>query len=134
MPRRTSDDVADLLGRARAGDGAAWECLVTRLSVLPWSVACAPRLPGADCAAVVQSTWLRLKEAVLRHATRGIDVLKLSLGCFDNEPDSHLVMAHLVEQLHVTSTTSGPSPTRTAQRQSPPGRCTAAGRAGPARP
>jgi len=67
---------------------------------------------------------------VLTYATRGIDLLNLSLGCFDNEPDSHLVMAHLVEQLQFTSTTSGPSPTRTAQRQSPPGRCTAAGRAG----
>lgn len=39
--------------------------------------------------------------AALTLATRGIDVLNLSLGCFDDEPDSHLVMAHLVEQLHV---------------------------------
>ena len=62
MPRRTSDDVADLFGRARAGDAAAWECLVTRLSVLPWSVARAHRLPEADSADVVQSTWLRLLE------------------------------------------------------------------------
>ena len=84
-----------------------------------WSPACpccpgrsprAPRLPGADCADVVQSTWPRLQEAVLTLAIRGIDVLNLSLGCFDNEPDSHLVMAHPVEHLHVTSTTSGPSP------------------------
>ena len=28
-------------------------------------------------------------------------MLNLSLGCFDNEPDSHLVMAHLVGQLRV---------------------------------
>ena len=84
--------------------------MVTGLSVLPWSVAHAPRLPGADCADVVQSTWPRLQEAVLTLAIRGIDVLNQSLGCFDNEPDSHLVMAHLVEHLHVTSTTSGPSP------------------------
>ena len=134
MPRRTSDDVADVLGRARASDAAIWECLVARLSVLPWSVARAHRLPGADCADVVQSTSLRLQETVLTHATRVIDVLNLSLGCFDSEPDFHLVTAHLVEQLHVTPTTSGPSLTRMAQRQSPPGRCTAAGRADPARP
>ena len=47
---------------------------------------------------------------MLTLAIRGIDVLNLSLGCFDNEPDSHLVMAHPVEHLHVTSTTSGTSP------------------------
>ena len=48
--------------RARASGAAAWECLVARLSVLPWSVARAHRLPEADSADVVQSTWLRLLE------------------------------------------------------------------------
>ena len=59
---RSPGDVADLLVRARRGDAAAWNGLVTQLSGLLWSVARAHRLPDSDCADVVQSTWVRLLE------------------------------------------------------------------------
>jgi RNA polymerase sigma factor (sigma-70 family) len=55
-----------LLGRARSGDGAAWDALVARYTNLVWSVARAHRLDTADAADVVQTTWLRLIENMNR--------------------------------------------------------------------
>lgn len=53
---------ADLLARARAGDGAAWDELTDQYTALLWSVARAMRLDEADAADAVQATWLRLVE------------------------------------------------------------------------
>ena len=54
--------VGELVGRAAAGDEAAWECLVRRFSDLVGSVARAHRLSPADVADVAQTCWLRLME------------------------------------------------------------------------
>ena len=56
------ESVTELLARARAGDRAAWDVLVTRYTNLVWSVTRAHRLGTADAADVVQTTWLRLIE------------------------------------------------------------------------
>ncbi len=57
-----SDDNASLLAAAASGDQGAWNKLVSRYNALLWSIARGYRLGGADCADVVQNTWLRLVE------------------------------------------------------------------------
>ncbi|MBB5960178.1 RNA polymerase sigma factor (sigma-70 family) [Saccharothrix tamanrassetensis] len=56
------EDNAELLAAAARGDQAAWNELVARYGALLWSVARGFRLSTADCADVVQNTWLRLVE------------------------------------------------------------------------
>lgn len=53
-----------LVGRARAGDQAAWNELIDRFSKLVWAIARSHRLGAADAADVFQTTWLRLVENV----------------------------------------------------------------------
>ncbi len=60
--RRTGQAVSRLVTAAAAGDQVAWNALVQEFSGLLWAVARAHRLPDADAADVVQSTWLRLLE------------------------------------------------------------------------
>jgi RNA polymerase sigma factor (sigma-70 family) len=55
-----------LLAAAAAGDAAAWDELVDRYTGLLWSVARGFRLPTADAADAVQTTWLRLVENLNR--------------------------------------------------------------------
>ncbi|WP_214407722.1 RNA polymerase sigma factor [Pseudonocardia lacus] len=56
------DDVAALVGRAAAGEAAAWDAIVERFGGLVWAVAGGYRLGPADTAEVAQTTWLRLLE------------------------------------------------------------------------
>ena len=65
-PRLAADRVADLVGRAAAGDRAAWDAIVTAYSGLLWAVSRSFRLDQADAAEVVQTTWLRLLENLER--------------------------------------------------------------------
>jgi RNA polymerase sigma factor (sigma-70 family) len=51
------EETADLVRRAAAGDGSAWEALVTAYVGLVWSVARAHRLGAADAEDVAQTTW-----------------------------------------------------------------------------
>jgi RNA polymerase sigma factor (sigma-70 family) len=60
--RSSTEHTADLLLRVRAGEAAAWNLLVERMSGLLWSVARSHRLSADECADVVQNTWLRLLE------------------------------------------------------------------------
>jgi RNA polymerase sigma factor (sigma-70 family) len=60
--RASTEETADLLARVRAGEAAAWDALVLRLSGLLWAVARSHRLGEDECADVVQNTWLRLLE------------------------------------------------------------------------
>jgi RNA polymerase sigma factor (sigma-70 family) len=53
---------AELIARAAAGDGTAWDQLTEQYTSLLWSVARAMRLNEADSADAVQATWLRLVE------------------------------------------------------------------------
>jgi len=53
---------ADLLGRARDGDAAAWEEIVHRYSNVVCATARSFRLQDADVLDAVQMTWLRLAE------------------------------------------------------------------------
>jgi RNA polymerase sigma factor (sigma-70 family) len=55
-----------LLQRARDGEQQAWNDLVERYTPLLWSSARAYRLPTADAADAVQTTWLRLLEHLHR--------------------------------------------------------------------
>lgn len=59
----------DLVGRAAAGDRAAWEGLVQRYTGLLWATARSFRLGEADSADVVQTCWLRLAEHLDRLRT-----------------------------------------------------------------
>lgn len=54
--------VTDLVQAAAAGDGVAWNALVSRYSGLVWSIARQHRLSDADAGDVCQATWLRLVE------------------------------------------------------------------------
>ncbi|GAA0207777.1 sigma-70 family RNA polymerase sigma factor [Saccharothrix mutabilis subsp. mutabilis] len=56
------EDNASLLSAAARGDQAAWNELMARYTPLLWSVARGFRLGTADCADVVQNTWLKLVE------------------------------------------------------------------------
>jgi RNA polymerase sigma factor (sigma-70 family) len=60
--------VVDLVLRARAGDGSAWNDLVERYAPLVWSICRRYLLVAADVDDVGQSVWLRLVEhlAVIR--------------------------------------------------------------------
>lgn len=62
------DTTRQLVTAAAAGDQEAWSALVERYSSLLWSVARSYRLPEADAADVVQTTWLRLVEHLDRIA------------------------------------------------------------------
>lgn len=62
------DEVARMIGRAAAGDEAAWNELINRYSRLLWAIAAQHRLNPADAADVFQTTWLRLVENVDRIA------------------------------------------------------------------
>jgi RNA polymerase sigma factor (sigma-70 family) len=57
-----SNEVADAVRRAAAGDSAAWNTIVDEFSNLLWAVAAGFRLGRADAAEVVQTTWVRLVE------------------------------------------------------------------------
>jgi RNA polymerase sigma factor (sigma-70 family) len=57
-----SNEVADAVRRAAAGDAAAWNTIVDEFSNLLWAVASGFRLGRADTADVVQTTWVRLVE------------------------------------------------------------------------
>jgi RNA polymerase sigma factor (sigma-70 family) len=59
-------EVGQLVRRAAAGDEGAWNGLVDRFNGLVWAVARAHRLPSADAADVVQTTWLRAVERLDR--------------------------------------------------------------------
>ncbi|MFG2003115.1 RNA polymerase sigma factor [Spirillospora sp. NPDC048911] len=58
------EETAELVVRARDGDGAAWGRLVDRYSGLLWSIARSYGLDEADGGDVVQLTWLRLIERI----------------------------------------------------------------------
>ena len=62
----TSDDVGDLVRRARAGDHAAWTRLVTRFHGLINATGRSFRLTHSDIEDVEQNTWLRLFESIDR--------------------------------------------------------------------
>jgi RNA polymerase sigma factor (sigma-70 family) len=53
-------DLATLVDAARAGDDAAWRCLVTRFERRLRDVVRSYRLSAADVEDVLQTTWLRL--------------------------------------------------------------------------
>jgi RNA polymerase sigma factor (sigma-70 family) len=55
-------DVTVLLSSAARGDQVAWNALIDRYSSLLWSIARSHRLPDADAADAVQTTWLKLVE------------------------------------------------------------------------
>jgi RNA polymerase sigma factor (sigma-70 family) len=57
-------DARDLVERVRDGDHDAWATLTDRYVSLLWSVARSMRLSEADSADAVQTTWLRLVEAL----------------------------------------------------------------------
>jgi RNA polymerase sigma factor (sigma-70 family) len=57
-----TDETAELVRSAAAGDAGAWTALVHRFSGLVWSVARGYRLENADAEDVYQVTWLRLTE------------------------------------------------------------------------
>jgi RNA polymerase sigma factor (sigma-70 family) len=63
---RRSTAAAQLVRRVRAGDNRAWRELVEAYSGLIRAVARSHRLPEADAADVVQTTWLRAFEHVGR--------------------------------------------------------------------
>jgi RNA polymerase sigma factor (sigma-70 family) len=56
------DSAAALLERARDGDQAAWNAIVSQYTGLLWSVARAYRLDTATAGDAIQTTWLRLVE------------------------------------------------------------------------
>lgn len=62
----TEHELAGLVGRARSGDSAAWEELVSRFRGLVAAVTRSFRLAPDDAADVVQQTWLRLLESIDR--------------------------------------------------------------------
>jgi RNA polymerase sigma factor (sigma-70 family) len=66
------DYVAEMVGRAAAGDSEAWGWLVDQYSRLIWSITTEFRLFEGDAADVVQTTWLRLLEHIgrLNHPER----------------------------------------------------------------
>lgn len=62
----TCDDLAMLVGRARAGETDAWEELVVRFRALVMKIARSFRLAPEDASDVAQMTWLRLLESIDR--------------------------------------------------------------------
>ncbi len=65
-------DVAQLVGRAAAGDRQAWERLVDQYARLIWAITRDHKLGESDAADVAQVTWLRLLEHIhcLEHPER----------------------------------------------------------------
>jgi RNA polymerase sigma factor (sigma-70 family) len=59
-------DLSSLVERARRGDQAAWDELVSRHAGLVWAITRAHRLSAADAADVAQATWLKLVEHLPR--------------------------------------------------------------------
>jgi RNA polymerase sigma factor (sigma-70 family) len=59
---------SELVAAAAAGDQKAWDALVDRYSGLLWNLTRQYRLSPADASDVVQTTWLRLLENLLRIA------------------------------------------------------------------
>jgi RNA polymerase sigma factor (sigma-70 family) len=57
---------SELVAAAAAGDQKAWDALVDRYSGLLWNLTRQYRLSPADASDVVQTTWLRLLENLLR--------------------------------------------------------------------
>lgn len=64
--RMTDEQVTDLVRAAAAGDRAAWDAVVERYVALLWAIARRHGLGDADCADVVQNTWMRLLEHIGR--------------------------------------------------------------------
>lgn len=58
----SSDEVTQLVLRARAGERDAWDQLVERFATLVWSVCRRYGLSGGDAEDVAASVWLRLVE------------------------------------------------------------------------
>ncbi|MFI0448636.1 RNA polymerase sigma factor [Actinomadura sp. 6N118] len=71
LEEELDEATADLVVRARDGDGAAWSRLVDRYSGLLWSIARSFGLNEADGGDVVQMTWLRLIERIDQIAEPG---------------------------------------------------------------
>jgi RNA polymerase sigma factor (sigma-70 family) len=61
-PTGDAADVGRLVRRAAAGDGEAWNALVSRFSGLIWTIGRSHGLGAADTAEVSQTTWMRLFE------------------------------------------------------------------------
>jgi RNA polymerase sigma factor (sigma-70 family) len=59
-----TDEPADLVHAAAAGDPVAWRALVKRYSPLVWSVARGCRLDRADAEDVAQTTWEKFARSV----------------------------------------------------------------------
>jgi RNA polymerase sigma factor (sigma-70 family) len=55
-------ELADLVARARRGDQAAWDEIVTRFMPLVWAMCSRHNLSGADADDVNATVWLRLVE------------------------------------------------------------------------
>lgn len=72
MLRVETEQMGELVVRARAGEQAAWRAIVERYSRLLFVIARSYGLAGADADDVVQTTWLRLVERlpVLRDPAR----------------------------------------------------------------
>ncbi len=68
IPRQSdsSADIAQLVKRAAAGEGWAWERLMDRYARLIWAITREFRLTESDAADVAQATWLRLLEHIDR--------------------------------------------------------------------
>jgi RNA polymerase sigma factor (sigma-70 family) len=64
MDPLAEEETRDLVERVRGGDADAWTALTDRYVGLLWSVARSMRLGEADAADAVQTTWLRLVEAL----------------------------------------------------------------------
>jgi RNA polymerase sigma factor (sigma-70 family) len=59
-------DPTELVPAAAAGDATAWNVIVDQYNGLLWSIARGYRLPSADAADAIQTTWLRLVENLAR--------------------------------------------------------------------
>jgi len=57
-----NSDLVQIVARARAGEGEAWQTLIERFGGLVAAIARRCRLSDADVAEVGQTTWLRLVE------------------------------------------------------------------------
>lgn len=61
-----SDELVRVVERARRGDAAAWDVLVTRFGGLIVAISRSFRLHADDAADIAQTTWLRLLESIDR--------------------------------------------------------------------
>jgi RNA polymerase sigma factor (sigma-70 family) len=67
----TTEQAAELVAAAAAGDRGAWEKLVDAYGRLVWSITRNHRLTPGDAADVSQTTWLRLMEHIGRLSEPG---------------------------------------------------------------